>query len=603
MCGIVGATAERRIESILLEGLRRLEYRGYDSAGMAIINAKTHSIERVRAFGKVIDLVNALQKTPITGHTGIAHTRWATHGKPSEINAHPHISTEKIAIVHNGIIENHQSLREQLKKKNYHFISETDSEVIAHLLHAHFTETNDMKTALLKTCRDLEGTFAICAIHADFPEELFAIRRGSPLVIGVGIGENFVASDPLALQPVTQNFIFLEEDDIAIVSRKHIVIYDQSGKTVSRETHQYKNADDAANKGQYRHFMLKEIFEQPTALAEMLEFSIHNHQVDKLFSAGNESLLKDIHRITIIACGTSFHAGLIAKYWLESIAKIPTQVEIASEFRYRDAVIEPNTLFIAISQSGETADTLSAIRHAKTISPIKTLAVCNVAESSLSRESDLLLLTRSGKEVGVAATKTFTTQLIALAFLTLKLSKTTHADKIDMLLRLPAVISECLNLDARLQGIAKLFIQKQHTLFIARGDLAPIAAEGALKLKEISYIHAEAYPAGELKHGPIALIDKNMPVIVLAPKNALFEKTASNIHEIQARDGAVFVLSDAPSSNFDDTTIHIPMPSAPDFIAPIVYTIPLQLLAYHIAVLRGTDVDQPRNLAKSVTVE
>ncbi|MDP1575073.1 MAG: glutamine--fructose-6-phosphate transaminase (isomerizing) [Coxiellaceae bacterium] len=609
MCGIVGATAERQIEAILVEGLKRLEYRGYDSAGVAIINPKTHEIERKRAHGKVDLLEKALREKPLTGHTGIAHTRWATHGKPSEANAHPHSSHDTISIVHNGIIENHQQLRAQLIEKNYTFESETDSEVIAHLIHFHFLKTNDMMQTLHDVSHELKGAYSLGILSQKTPDKLYGIRSGSPLVIGVGIGENFIASDPLALLPVTQKFIYLEEGDIVAISRDQILIHNQEGQTVTRDIRECTTDGDAASKGNFRHYMLKEIYDQPDALKEMVKHGIQHHQLTNIFQHANNTILACVQRVHIVACGTSFHAGLIARYWIESIARIPAQVEIASEFRYRDSMMEPNTLFIAISQSGETADTLAAARHAKHMGCKTILAICNAVESTLVRESDLLLLTRSGKEVGVAATKTFTTQLTGLALFTLALAEqhtalaTSLASHIEALESLPTIINELLNLDILTQSIGKLFMQKNHALFIARGEFYPIALEGALKLKEISYVHAEGYPAGELKHGPLALVDENMPVIVIAPQNALFEKIASNIQEVQARGGQVFVLSDAPASAFGNHVVHIPMPSMPDFIAPIAYTIPLQLLSYHIAVLRGTDVDQPRNLAKSVTVE
>lgn len=610
MCGIVGATAERQIEAILMEGLKRLEYRGYDSAGIAILDPSTQNILRKRVYGKVAALEKALRETPLSGQTGIAHTRWATHGKPNEINAHPHTSHDEIAIVHNGIIENHQALRKQLLNANYVFSSETDSEVIAHLLHYHFSQHQDMMHALQKTANDMKGAYALCIVAKKNPDQIYAIRSGSPLVVGLGIGENFVASDPLALLPVTQKFIYLEEGDIASISRTDIQINNAKGERVKRDIHESSPEMDAVSKGGFRHFMLKEIYDQPDAITKALQCYLKpDHSLSALLGSNTSISLSNIKRIQIVACGTSYHAGLVARYWLESIAKIPTQVEIASEFRYRDSILEPNTLFIALSQSGETADTLAAVRHAKQMGCHTILAICNVAESTLSREADLLLLMHSGREVGVAATKTFTAQLTAFAVLTLAiaqqhgLSKQTIDEHIHALNALPSIITQLLHLDANIQIISKQFTHKQHALFIARGEHYPIALEGALKLKEISYVHAEAYAAGELKHGPIALIDEKMPVIVIAPNNLLFEKLASNIHEVRARGGEVFVLSDQPAEIFGDDVVVISMPSIPDFIAPIAYTIPLQLLAYHIAVLKGTDVDQPRNLAKSVTVE
>lgn len=610
MCGIVGAIAERQIEAILIEGLKRLEYRGYDSAGVAILDQKTHEIQRKRVHGKVAALEKALSEKPLSGQTGIAHTRWATHGKPSEMNAHPHTSNNEIAVVHNGIIENHHVLRKQLIEQNYLFESETDTEVVAHLLHYYFTLKNNMMLALQETANVLKGAFAMCVLSNKDPDQLYAIRSGSPIVIGLGIGETFFASDPLALLPVTQKFIYLEEGDIAAISRTNIHIKNAAGENVEREIQECTSENDVANKGHFRHYMLKEIHDQPEAIAETLRYSLtQDNQLADIFGNTKNTALSSIKRVQIIACGTSYHAGLVARYWIESIAKMPTAVDVASEFRYRDSVMEPDTLFIAISQSGETADTLAAVRHAKAMGCKTILAICNTAQSSLAREADLLFITRSGKEVGVAATKTFTTQLTALSLLTLALAQQqgiaqpiidTH---IDALQTLPALIKTLLQLDTAIQAISKQFTHKQHALFIARGDQYPIAAEGALKLKEISYVHAEAYPAGELKHGPLALIDEKMPVIVLAPNDRLFEKLASNIQEVQARGGEVFVFSNQPAELFGEAITHLLMPNIPDFIAPIAYTIPLQLLAYHIAVLKGTDVDQPRNLAKSVTVE
>lgn len=610
MCGIVGAIAERSIEAILVEGLKRLEYRGYDSAGIAILDQNTHEIQRKRVHGKVAALELALSESPLTGQIGIAHTRWATHGKPNEINAHPHLSKNEIAIVHNGIIENHHELRKLLIEKNYHFESETDTEVVAHLLHYHLSQKNDMMAALQQTASVLRGAFGMCILSKKDPHKLYAIRSGSPIVIGLGIGEAFFASDPLALLPVTQKFIFLEEGDIAAISRTSIDIKNAAGETVEREIQECSSESDVANKGQFRHYMLKEIYDQPEAIAETLRYSLTpENQLADIFGSQKNTVLSSIKRVQIVACGTSYHAGLVARYWIESIAKIPTTVDVASEFRYRDSVMEADTLFVAISQSGETADTLAAVRHAKEMGCKTVLAVCNTAQSSLAREAHLLFITRSGKEVGVAATKTFTAQLTGLSLLTLALAQQ-HGiaqsiidSHIHALQTLPNLIKELLQSDTTIQTISKKFTDKQHALFIARGDQYPIAAEGALKLKEISYVHAEAYPAGELKHGPLALVDEKMPVIVLAPNDKLFEKLASNIQEVQARGGEVFVFSNQPAALFGDAVTHLLMPTMPDFIAPIAYTIPLQLLSYHIAVLKGTDVDQPRNLAKSVTVE
>jgi glucosamine--fructose-6-phosphate aminotransferase (isomerizing) len=610
MCGIVGAIAERSIEAILLEGLKRLEYRGYDSAGVAILDPHTQEIHRKRVHGKVAALEYALSEAPMLGQAGIAHTRWATHGKPSVVNAHPHTSQDEIAIVHNGIIENHQVLRKQLIEKNYRFESETDTEVVAHLLHLHCTQQNDMMRALQETAKILHGAFGMCILSRKDPQHIYAIRSGSPIVIGIGIGETFIASDPLALLPVTQKFIYLEEGDIARISRTEIMIKNAAGETVEREIHECSSEVDAVSKGTFRHYMQKEIYDQPEAIAETLRYNLtQENQLADLFGDVSNAVLSDIKRVQIVACGTSYHAGLVARYWIESIAKIPTAVDVASEFRYRNSIVEPDTLFVAISQSGETADTLAAARHARKMGCKKILAMCNVAQSSLSRESDLLFITRSGREVGVAATKTFTTQLTALGLLTLAIAEQHGRDQsmidahILSLQTLPEVIKALLQLDGAIQKISKKFKHKQHSIFIARGDQYPIACEGALKLKEISYVHAEAYPAGELKHGPLALIDEEMPVIVLAPSDHLFEKLHSNIEEVQARGGQMVVVSNQPAKRFGQDTLLISMPDMPDFIAPIAYTVPLQLLAYHIAVLKGTDVDQPRNLAKSVTVE
>ena len=610
MCGIVGAVAQRNIVPILLEGLKRLEYRGYDSAGIAVLSRNEHLIERRRVLGKVAKLADSLEQDRIKGNTGIAHTRWATHGEPSTLNAHPHCSDNTLAIVHNGIIENHDALRAKLIEHGYQFESETDTEVIVHLLHLHL-KTHDMLTALQKTVAELSGAFALGIIHHDYPEKIYAVRSGSPLVIGLGIEENFIASDPLALLPVTQRFIYLEEGDIAEIGLQTVHIIDVVGKETKRKIHTSVQSADTVSKGQYKHFMLKEIYEQPQSLSNTMEGRvINNHLAAETFGHRAKNIFPTIKRVTIIACGTSYHAGLVGKHWLESLAGIPTHVEIASENRYRKHVVEPNTLFVAISQSGETADTLAALRLAKEIGYAATLAICNAPESSLSRESDLVFLTRAGIEVGVAATKTFTTQLISLLLLTLALGETHHLDKkekekiVSKLSHLPTIIKNTLKLDDKIQTIAKRFANKSHALFLGRGIHHPIAMEGALKLKEISYVHAEAYPAGELKHGPLALVDKDMPVIVVAPNDHLLEKLASNVKEVQARGGELYIFSEEdsywqPQDNL--TVLHLP--KAPAVLSPLVHTIPLQLLSYHIAIGKGTDVDQPRNLAKSVTVE
>lgn len=608
MCGIVGAIAERNISPILLEGLRRLEYRGYDSAGIAVFNAHLTKIERVRVLGKVATLDRALEAHPLPGQLGIAHTRWATHGEPSERNAHPHFSKETVAVVHNGIIENYLELQQQLRDAGYQFETDTDTEVICHLLDLKLQETKDHLEAIRQTLQALKGAYALGIIFKDSPDNLFAARHGSPLVIGVGIGEHFIASDPIALLPVTQRFIHLEEGDIAKINRDDVSIENQQ-QIITRDIKVSTIDISSASKGDFRHYMQKEIYEQPVALTETLSNHLHQNYIhDSCFGHKAHEILPNCQRVHIVACGTSFHAGLVAKYWLEAFAGVPCQVEIASEFRYRQAVIEPNTLFVALSQSGETADTLAALRKAK--STCNTLAICNVAHSSLVREAELTFITQAGAEIGVAATKTFTTQLTALLLLTLalgkhhKLSNENQTLLIEDLQRLPALAQQLLTLDATIEQLSHQFIDKHQALYLGRGKYHAIALEGALKLKEISYMHAEAYPAGELKHGPLALVDNDMPVIVLAPNNHLFDKLVSNIKEVEARGGHLFVFADETLKwQASDQLTVIKIPQAPDSIAPIVYTIPLQLLAYHVAVLKGTDVDQPRNLAKSVTVE
>ncbi len=611
MCGIVGAIAQRDISPILLEGLKRLEYRGYDSAGIAVIDPKNGEIDRIRVHGKVAKLEEALETNPLPGILGIAHTRWATHGVPSEKNAHPHLSKNEIAVVHNGIIENYADLRKKLIAEGYEFTSETDTEVIGHLIHHHLKNSPDLINAIYLSTLELAGAYALGIISKKNPQELFAVRRGSPLVIGLGIGENFIASDPLALLSITQKFIYPEEGDIAHITTKRVSIFDKDKKPVERKTHRSQATADSTNKGEYRHFMLKEIFEQ----AESLTNTLNGHLVnDKLianaFGHNAPNIFPKVKRIQIVACGTSFHAALVARYWIEAFANLPCNVEIASENRYRKIIVEPDTLFIALSQSGETADTLAALRRAKTEGYFATLGICNVPESSLMRESDLVFLTRAGAEIGVAATKTFTSQLMALLILTGVLGKLNGMSEKDSLSliramqQLPALINSTLSLNDHLKEISHRFLNKNDALFLGRGDNYPIAMEGALKLKEISYMHAEAYPAGELKHGPLALVDKDMPVIVLAPKNSLFEKLESNVHEVQARGGDLYIFTDAPEHWKENINCHvIAMPSLPHWLEPIIYTIPMQLLAYYVAVLKGTDVDQPRNLAKSVTVE
>lgn len=609
MCGIVGAISERNVVPILLEGLKKLEYRGYDSAGIAVINKK--GMHRLRVKGKVSALGNALKKTPVKGPIGIAHTRWATHGKPSKANAHPHVSRNTIAVVHNGIIENHDELRQQLQQDGYKFTSQTDTEVIAHLMHKQFLQTGDLKTAVRHTIKLLNGAYALAIINIKEPDHIIAVRSGSPLVVGLGIEENFLASDYLALLPVTQKFMYLEEGDLADISKEDVTIYSAANRKVKRKVHVYDGVHETATRGKFKHFMQKEIFEQPKAIANTLAERIGSDTVlNQIFGTNANTIFKKIQNIQIVACGTSYHAGLVARYWMEKYCGLQCQVEIASEIRYRKTVVKPDTLFVTISQSGETADTLAALRQAKTLGYKYTLAICNVPESSLVRESDLVFMTKAGPEIGVASTKAFTTQLTALLLLTIAIGKHhgMSADKeahlVHQLHKLPRLIKKTLALDAAIEKLAEQFAEKHHAFFLGRGTQYPVAMEGALKLKEISYIHAESYPAGELKHGPLALIDKDTPVIVVAPNNKLLEKLISNIHEVRARGGKLYVFADKDINMPEepDLTI-IPMPIIPKAIAPIVYTVPLQLLAYHVAVLKGTDVDQPRNLAKSVTVE
>ncbi|MSR15970.1 MAG: glutamine--fructose-6-phosphate transaminase (isomerizing) [Gammaproteobacteria bacterium] len=610
MCGIVGAVAQRFVAPILLEGLKRLEYRGYDSAGMVVISA-AQVLERQRVLGKVADLEQALNESPLDGVVGIAHTRWATHGEPSTRNAHPHICRDQVALVHNGIIENHAELRAAQAADGYSFSSDTDTEVAVNEIHRHLDAGDDLLLAVQKTSRVLEGAFALGVVDRSQPERLVAARRGSPLVIGLGIGENFIASDVFALLPVTQRFIFLDDGDIAEITRTKIKIFDQDGNPVERKESISKLTADAAEKSGYRHFMLKEIFTQARALAETIEGRVAGGKVlDECFGASASKVLDRIKSVTIVACGTSYHAGQVARYWFEGIAGVPCTVEVASEFRYRQPVVTPNSLFVTISQSGETADTLAALREAKKWGFAHSLAICNVPESSLTRESELVLMTRAGPEIGVASTKAFTTQLVALLMLVVALGRrhlidsTREAELVGLIESLPGKVNAALELNDAIASLAEAFVNKQHMLYLGRGSMYPIAMEGALKLKEISYIHAEAYPAGELKHGPLALVDDNMPVIAVAPNNELIEKLKSNLEEVRARGGQLYVFADSQASVPEKPGFHvISIPTVPDVIAPVVYTIPLQLLAYHVAVLKGADVDQPRNLAKSVTVE
>ncbi|MDO8406306.1 MAG: glutamine--fructose-6-phosphate transaminase (isomerizing) [Pseudomonas sp.] len=610
MCGIVGAVAERNITAILLEGLKRLEYRGYDSAGVAVFT-NDEKLERMRRPGKVSELENALEAEPLIGRLGIAHTRWATHGAPCERNAHPHFSGD-LAVVHNGIIENHEALREQLKALGYVFTSDTDTEVIAHLLNHKLKDLRDLTVALKATVKELHGAYGLAVISADQPDRLVAARSGSPLVIGLGLGENFLASDQLALRQVTDRFMYLEEGDIAEIRRDSVHIWDVTGQTVERESVQYRDGAEAADKGEFRHFMLKEIHEQPAVVQRTLEGRLSpNGVLVQAFGPQAAELFAKVRNVQIVACGTSYHAGMVARYWLEELAGIPCQVEVASEFRYRKVVVQPDTLFVTISQSGETADTLAALRNAKELGFLASLAICNVGISSLVRESDLTLLTQAGREIGVASTKAFTTQLVGLLLLTLSLgqvrgtlAKGVEATLVEELRRLPTRLGEALAMDSTVEKIAELFAEKNHTLFLGRGAQFPVAMEGALKLKEISYIHAEAYPAGELKHGPLALVDNDMPVVTVAPNNELLEKLKSNLQEVRARGGQLIVFADEKAGMTNGEGTHVVhMPHIHDILSPILYTIPLQLLSYYVAVLKGTDVDQPRNLAKSVTVE
>ena len=610
MCGIVGAVAQRDIAEILVEGLRRLEYRGYDSAGLAVIS--DGEIVRRRRVGKVAELQKALEEDPVDGSIGIAHTRWATHGEPSELNAHPHFSNDKIAIVHNGIIENYEALREELKSQGYVFSSETDTEVMAHLIERERKSSDSLLDAVLKATKLLDGAYGTVVMEIDSPETLVVARSGSPLVLGKGIGEMFIASDQLALLPVTRQFMFLEEGEVAEVGRREVKILSPNGEVVERDFEESSVQHDAGDKGQFRHFMMKEIFEQPDSINSTLEGRLSSNAVI-VESFGNKApeLLAKTEAVQIIACGTSYHAAMVAKYWIESMVGIPCQVEIASEYRYRKTVVVPNSLFISISQSGETADTLAALRIAKEQGFMGSLTICNVPGSSLVRESDMAFMTRAGAEIGVASTKAFTTQLTGLLMLATALAQTKNtlsedevANIVSELRGLPSDINNALVMDKTIEQMAEEFVEKEHCLFLGRGEQYPIAMEGALKLKEISYIHAEAYAAGELKHGPLALIDQDMPVVVVAPNNDLIEKLKSNMEEVRARGGQLYVFADESSEITENSGLKITHCSAKgQYVAPIIFTVPLQLLSYHVAVIRGTDVDQPRNLAKSVTVE
>ena len=610
MCGIVGAVAQRDVADILVEGLKRLEYRGYDSAGVAIIDqdSKLSSIKRV---GKVQELADALSANYLVGGTGIAHTRWATHGVPSEVNAHPHLSNNTIAVVHNGIIENHIQLKSRLQGLGYEFVSQTDTEVITHLVHHELKTSESLLSAVQKTVKQLEGAYGTVVMDSRDNDRIIVARSGSPLVIGYGLGENFIASDMMALLPVTRRFTFLEEGDVAEVTRFDVNIFNKEGNSVERDIKETEATNDAGDKGEYRHYMLKETYEQPTAIRNTLEGRLIGGVLDiNTFGEGADDIFKAIEHVQIIACGTSYHSGMVARYWLEELAGVSCNIEIASEFRYRKSFVPKNSLIVTISQSGETADTLAALRLAKEIGYESSLAICNVAGSSLVRESDLTFLTKAGVEIGVASTKAFTTQLVGLMMMTLAIgqhhgmTKNKQAEIAQALMTLPTKLDEVLTLAPSIEALAEDFADKHHALFLGRGNQYPIAMEGALKLKEISYIHAEAYAAGELKHGPLALIDAEMPVIVVAPQNGLIEKLKSNVEEVRARGGLMYVFADS-KANFtnDDTMKVIDVPVCDDLIAPIVYTLPLQLLSYYVAIIKGTDVDQPRNLAKSVTVE
>lgn len=607
MCGIVGAVAARPVQDILVEGLRRLEYRGYDSAGVALYTGS--QVERCRRNGKVQSLADALQDSPLIGTTGIAHTRWATHGVPHERNAHPHMSSDLLAIVHNGIIENFEELKEILQSDGYVFSSDTDTEVIAHLLAKQLKTEPVLQNAVASIIKQLEGAYALGVIHKDHPEQLVTARKGSPLVIGVGIGENFIASDQLALLQVTDCFMFLEDGDVATLTASEIKVFDHNGEAVEREVTQFEHGISAADKGEFKHYMLKEIYEQPEVISACLEGRISGDKLlEQCFGSQAADVFDQVKQVQIIACGTSFHAGLVAKYWIEDLVGIPCMIEVASEYRYRPVVIADGTLFLTVSQSGETADTLAALREVKS-RVLASLVICNVPGSSLVRESDLCLMTNAGPEIGVASTKAFTTQLVALMLTAIALGRRnnmtaeTEARIIQALRALPLQVENALGMDSDIESMSQAFAEKNHALFLGRGTLYPIAKEGALKLKEISYIHAESYPAGELKHGPLALVDKDMPVVAVAPQNDMLDKLKANLQEVKARGGELFVFAGSDRVSKEEATYLLSMPECDEVMQPVLYTIPLQLFSYHVAVLKGTDVDQPRNLAKSVTVE
>jgi len=610
MCGIVGAVAQRDVAEILVEGLRRLEYRGYDSAGVAVVDTESN-LTRVRRLGKVQELADAVEEQQVVGGTGIAHTRWATHGEPSEANAHPHMSGD-IAVVHNGIIENHEALRTMLKERGYEFTSQTDTEVIAHLVEWELRTSDSLVEALQKTAKQLDGAYGTVAVDRKDPSRIVVARSGSPIVIGFGVGENFLASDQLALLSVTRRFMYLEEGDVAEVTRREVNVFDANGERIEREIVESNAEHDAGDKGQYRHFMQKEIFEQPTALINTMEGRISDTSViTNAIGVKAEEILSKVEHVQIIACGTSYNSGMTARYWFESLAGVSCDVEIASEFRYRDFVVRPNSLLVTLSQSGETADTLAALRLAKEKGYMSAMTICNVAGSSLVRESDFAFMTRAGTEIGVASTKAFTTQLAAMLMMVTsigrlqgRIDEAKETEIVQALHQLPTDIEKALAFDKEIEALATDFADKHHTLFLGRGEYYPIAMEASLKLKEISYIHAEAYAAGELKHGPLALIDADMPVVVIAPSNDLLEKLKSNVEEVRARGGLLYVFADeAAGFESDENMKIIKMPHVSEVTAPIYYTVPMQLLSYHVALIKGTDVDQPRNLAKAVTVE
>jgi glutamine---fructose-6-phosphate transaminase (isomerizing) len=610
MCGIVGAIAERNIVPVLVEGLKRLEYRGYDSAGVAVLQ-RSNELGLRRTVGKVSQLELKLASAPLAGCLGVAHTRWATHGGVTEANAHPHLSGDRVAVIHNGIIENYQPIKDELIAKGYQFKSETDTEVAAHLVHEYLKQGNDLVEAVRLAVQRFVGAYALLVVDANDPDRIVVTRIASPLVIGLGIGENFVASGVPALLPVTQRFIYLEQGDLAEIRRDMVRIFDSHGQPVTRAVHETQWSTESAEKGPYRHFMLKEIFDQPSALADTLYGRVVDKRViPESLGPRAEELLPKVEQVHIVACGTSYHAGSVGRYWIESIAGLPCQVEIASEYRYRKVVVPPGTLFVTLSQSGETADTLEALRMAKTAGYVGSLTICNSPHSSMVRESDLVMMTQAGPEIGVASTKAFTTQLLSLLLVTLMFArnrgmpKARETELVTHLYHVAAAVEQALKMNDLLRLLAEDFAEKHHTLFLGRGPMWPIAMEGALKLKEISYIHAEAYAAGELKHGPLALIDEEMPVVVVAPNNDLLDKLKSNMQVVRARGGQLYVLADRETGLESEPGVKVvPMPHVDRLIAPIVYTVPLQLLAYHVAVLKGTDVDQPRNLAKSVTVE